>query len=530
MIFQNRTIRFFIIFIWFVLSIWRCASTPPPPPMPEPEPEPVVMTPEPVVVVPPSPPKQITIKSVSYGINDMTIEWEKSLDPEFETYRLLQSIGTNNVPDTIFSADDVNDTIFTLDIFDPKKENWFWIDVKNTTGLHTAGERKTHKLEINAPRNSTLQIVKGNYDLKIKWSMNQDDDFGKYILYRSKNENMVKKDPVKDIIKRIDTMQVLSLDSVYYYQVYTEDVWGLESFSNIIKGDYNIEIWGKEYSLVKTTKIDLSNHKLFGSVPADFGKLFNLEVLFLQNNFLSGSLPDALWDLKKLRIINLSKNQFDGKIPIDMHKAQSLKEIWLAGNNFTGVVPYQIFTMGNITHINLSSNQLSGNISEAVANLNNLIYLNLFDNNLIGSIPEEIGECEKLEFLSLGKNQLTGAIPAGLARASKLESIALFENQLIGSIPFEILELKHLVYLGLFDNKLEGQVSNEVFKNANLSYLRLNNNRLEKVDYDSLCASGYNWDNSIYFDLSDNEFDEKIPECFSEPVFYEIYTLFKNKN
>ena len=117
MIFQNRSIRFFIIFIWFVLSIWRCASTPPPPPMPEPEPEPVVMTPEPVVVVPPSPPKQITIKSVSYGINDMTIEWEKSLDPEFETYRLLQSIGTNSVPDTIFSADDVNDTIFTLDIF-----------------------------------------------------------------------------------------------------------------------------------------------------------------------------------------------------------------------------------------------------------------------------------------------------------------------------------------------------------------------------------------------------------------------------
>lgn len=527
MISQSRCPRYYIFSIVIVLLFWRCASTPPP--TPPPEPEPVVIEPEPVAVVPPSPPKEIKVNSVTYSRYQMVVEWEKSLDPDFDTYRLLQSVGTNGPPDTISFSNDVDQTTFTLDKFDPTLENLFWIDVKNTTGLHTSGEKKSHTLETQAPHNSKLQTVKGRYDLKIKWSMNRDDDFEKYTIYRSNTEAMENKDKVKDILDREDTIQILSLDSVYFYQIQTQDYWGLESYSNIIKGDYGIEIWGNEYSLVKTTKIDLTKKKLFGEIPSDFGKLLNLEVLFLQNNFLSGQIPEELWGLRKLRVLNISKNQLDGNIPKGLHKVNSLEEIWFANNAFDGKIPHQIFTLENLTHINFSSNNLSGNISEAVANLENLVYLNLFDNNLIGSIPIEIGQLKNLEFLSLGRNQLTGIIPAEIADASKLESIALFENQLVGSIPTEIMELKNLLYLGLFDNQLMGSIPNQIFDKSNLSYLRLNNNRLEKVNYDSLCQSGYDWDNSIYFDLSDNDFKEKLPVCFSEKVFYEIYTSFKNR-
>ena len=59
--------------------------------------------------------------------------------------------------------------------------------------------------------------------------------------------------------------------------------------------------------------------------------------------------------------------------------------------------------------------------------------------------------------------------------------------------------------------------------------LWLNNNSLEQVNYDSLCESGYNWGNSIYFDVSDNDFKEKLSTCFSDNVFYEIYSLTKDK-
>lgn len=529
MTFKSNNFKKHLFLLYFsILVLWRCASTPPPPP-PPPSAEPVVKKQEPPPLTPPSPPKGLKIQSVTYDRDKMLIEWEKSEDTDFDSYRLLQAIVGGKDSDTIFVSNDVNQTNFVLEKFDPTKENWFWIDVRNTTGLHTTGERKSNIREVEAPKSSSLRTMEGRHDLKIQWTPNKDEDFEKYIIYRSSMADMKYKEKVKDVLLREDTIQVLSLDSVYFYQVETQDYWGLTSYSNVVKGDYQVKIWDEEYSIVQTKKIDLTSKKLFGMIPSEFGKLLNLEILLLQNNFLTGDIPEELWDLRKLRVLNISKNQFGGKIPVDIHKANTIQEIWFANNNFYGNIPHQIFTLKNLTHINLSSNKLSGNISESVSNLENLIYLNLFDNNFVGSIPSEIGELKNLGFLSLGKNKLTGSIPPEIADAEQLESIALFENQLTGTIPKEVVTMKNLVYLGLFDNQLRGNISHQIFENSNFSYLRLNDNILEQVNYDSLCQSGYNWENSIYFDVSDNDFKEKLPACFSDEVFYEIYSSFKNK-
>ena len=525
---SNNFFKHLFLLYLSILVLWRCASIPPPPP-PPPPPEPVVKKPEPPPLTPPSPPRGLKIQSVTYDRYKMVIEWEKSEDTDFDSYRLLQAMVGVKDSDTIFVSNDVNQTNFVLEKFDPTKENWFWIDVRNTTGLHTSGVRKSNTLELEAPKGSSLQTMEGRYDLKIQWTMNKDEDFERYTIYRSSVADMKDKEKVKDVLLREDTIQVLSLDSVYFYQVVTQDYWGLTSYSNIVEGDYQVKIWEDEYSVVQTRKIDLTGKKLFGTIPSEFGKLLNLEILLLQNNFLTGDLPKELWDLRKLRVLNISKNQFGGKIPVDIHKANAIQEIWFANNNFDGNIPHQIFTLNNLTHINLSSNMLSGNISESVSNLENLRYLNLFDNNFIGSIPPEIGELKNLEFLSLGKNKLTGGIPPEIVGAEKLESIALFENQLTGTIPKEVVTMKNLVYLGLFDNQLRGNISHQIFENSNFSYLRLNDNILEQVNYDSLCQSGYNWENSIYFDVSDNDFKEKLPACFSDEVFYEIYSSSKDK-
>ena len=146
MIFKsNNFIKHLFLFYLSILFLWRCASAPPPPPPPPPEP--VVKKLEPPPVIPPSPPKGIKIQSVSYDRYEMVIEWEKSEDIDFDSYRLLQAIGGGKDSDTIFVTNDINQTNFVLEKFDPTKENWFWIDVKNTTGLHTIGERKSNTLE-----------------------------------------------------------------------------------------------------------------------------------------------------------------------------------------------------------------------------------------------------------------------------------------------------------------------------------------------------------------------------------------------
>ena len=527
MIPKSNNLMNHLFFFFVICFFWRCASVSPPPPPPPPEP--VVVEPKTVLVTPPLPPKKVKVNSVTYNRDQMVIEWEKSTDSDFNRYSLLQAIGAVENPDTIFVTSDINQTTFKLEKFDPTLENWFWIDVINTSGLNTIGMKKRNSIEIKSPKSSRLQTIEGKYDLRIKWTRNRDIDFEKYTIFRSSNEEMKHKHKVKEILQKEDTVQVLSLDSLYFYQIETQDYWGLKSVSNIIKGDYNVQIYGKNYSLVNTKTIDLTKKELFGSIPKEFGKLFNLEVVLLQNNFLSGEIPDEFWNLQKLRILNLSNNQFEGTIPVGIHKLHSLEELWMANNTFNSKIPHQIFSLRNLTHLNLSSNRLSGNISESVSNLKDLRYLNLFDNNFIGSIPIEIGELKNLEFLSFGKNNLTGIIPPEIAGASKLESIALFENHLHGNIPIEVIKLKNLVYLGLFDNQLRGNISNEIFANPNFSFLRLNNNILEKVNYDSLCQSGYNWGNSVYFDISDNDFKEKLPTCFSEKLFYEIYSSIKDK-
>ena len=313
----------------------------------------------------------------------MVIEWEMSTDPDFNRYSLLQTVGTVENADTIFVTGDVSQTIFQLEKFDPTLENWFWIDVMNTTGLHTSGMKKRNTLEIQAPISSRLQKVEGKHDLKIQWKMNRDDDFERYTIYRSNTEEMKQKHKVKDVLQKEDTIKVLSLDSVYFYQIETLDYWGLKSMSNIIKGDYDVQIYGQNYSLVNTKTIDLTKKELFGRIPKEFGKLLNLEVVLLQNNFLTGEIPEEFWNLQNLRILNLSNNQFEGDIPVEIHKLYSLEELWMANNAFTSKIPYQIFSLRNLTHLNLSSNSLSGNINESLSNLENLRYLNLFDNNFI---------------------------------------------------------------------------------------------------------------------------------------------------
>ena len=491
--------------------LWNCASTPPevvlePEPVPQPQPEPVV-------IVPPSPPKAIAIHSVSYDLDEMTIKWHSSKELNFKSYVLLTTRDNTLDVDTLSVFLNVNDTVHVLDEFDPTIANWFWIVVSNNDGMMTRGERSTHTLETVPPEITQLLPIEYDRHLKIRWIRNQDHDFSNYMIYRSTDREMSDRTIINEFDNRVDTLFVIPMDAVYYYQIGVRDKWGLESYSNVVEGDYPINIWGQEYYMVATREIDLSSMKLFGQVPTEFEHMINLEILRLQNNFLTGPFPKPLLDLKKLRLLNLSNNQFSGRIPRSIKKMISLEELWLSNNQFSGELPYQIFMLEDLTHLNLSDNRINGYLSESISRLSKLEYLNLWDNEISGFIPMELGDLQRLEFLSLSGNNLKGIIPRELGSAKQLRSIALFGNELTGTIPEEITQLPHLEYLGLFDNKFFGEIPNHLLRSLDLSYLKLNNNYFESIDHESMCESGYDWRNFIYYDVSENEFDDP-PLCF----------------
>jgi hypothetical protein len=86
-------------------------------------------------------------------------------------------------------------------------------------------------------------ITYQNDSFYIFWSQNNDDDFSSYKLYESMSEDMSGQTMIYEIDVKTDTTFVvtgINDDETRYYQVVVEDVWGLQSISNIEYGNSKI--------------------------------------------------------------------------------------------------------------------------------------------------------------------------------------------------------------------------------------------------------------------------------------------------
>ena len=513
----------------FLLIIIGCGGSTAPVIQSEPIPKTIVVSPTEVPsivkVVAPKPPSQIVIKSVEYDLKEMKIKWYSSNEDNFKSYSLFQYFENPKNATELKVYNSIDDTTFVLDSFDPTKKNNFYIVNENISKLKTKGDVKSNIVETNKPQPSTLFEAQYSNDLFIKWTMNEDNDFGFYEILKSNNQDMVEAISVKKVIDREDTLYVMPMNSIHFYQILTKDKWGLKSLSNIIKGDVLINALGKQFSLIETRSVDLSNRKLVGNIPKDIAKLINLKTLKLNNNFLDGPIPNFIYQMKNLEFINLSNNSFYGTISSEIESLSNLKELWISNNEFSGKLPVQIGQLRKLVYLNFSKNHFEGTIPESIGSLKELKYLNGWSNNLTGFFPASIGNLKQLEFLSFGSNALIGEIPPELGDAKKLKSIGLFENQFIGSIPEELTSLPLLTYLGLFDNNLDGSIPDSFFRKGRLSYLKLNNNHFTEINHDLICKSGLNWDNDVFFDISKNNIADNN-KCVHGILFNEIYNSY----
>ena len=439
-------------------------------------------------------PQGVNIISVSYTVTEMTIEWEGATDQDFKEYKVLYSSIEGGDKDTIISYSDQSRTTHILTDFDPAQENWFWVDVLDIYGLSTLSGGMTNEID-DAPTSSVLYPISLSDEFQIMWSKNNiDDDFSSYKLYQSFSEDMSNQILVYETNYRTDTTFVLSVDVLKYYQLVVEDIWGIQSKSNIEIGDYEIKIWGEYYSIVNTIELNLIENQLTGNIPPEIGILTNLTGLFLNYNYLQGEIPSEIGNLRNLTELHLGHNDLQGEIPPEI------------GN------------LVNLTHLSLWDNELTGSIPPEIGNLVNLIYLSLWDNELTGSIPPEIGNLNNLIFLSISENEINGQIPLELGNLIHLNSLGLFNNELTGSIPSEIGNLTNLTYLGLFNNELTGGIPSEIWELKNMEFFRLENNQLINDIPESLCELDFNWSNTTFFNISNNQFSPPYPECVEEYI------------
>jgi hypothetical protein len=348
-------------------------------------------------------PNPVNVTSVMYDLESMTITWEdyvpnmsrinqmnqntrSTVTNDFVSYELLQSDSEDGTYTSVTVITDQSTTLHSLTEYDPTKENWFKVKVSDYWGLNSTGSGMTNSLD-SEPTPSVLYPISWDDGFEISWSQNNDDDFLSYKLYESLSEDMSNDTLIYETDDRTGITFLKTTQNIRYYQIISEDVWGLQSTSNIEFGDSEVELWGEFYSIEDTDSLNLDWNQLTGSIPSEIGNLTNLTYLSLKGNQLSGSIPPYIGNLTNLTYLNLQSNQL------------------------TGSIPPEIGNLTNLTILSLYSNQLTGTIPSEIGNLTNLTYLYLNNNQLTGIIPDEI--CNQGDSSpSLSNNQLCPPYPS----------------------------------------------------------------------------------------------------------------------
>lgn len=115
----------------------------------------------------------------------------------------------------------------------------------------------------------------------------------------------------------------------------SEPLTGLSKNTSIInlsnKELFTISAEIGEY--INATELILDNNSLTGALPAEIGKMSNMEILSVKNNKLT-AIPAEIGQLKNLKRLDFSNNNIS-TYPEELFLLQQKIFIDLAGNDFT---------------------------------------------------------------------------------------------------------------------------------------------------------------------------------------------------
>nr|GLL35394.1 probable leucine-rich repeat receptor-like protein kinase At1g35710 [Ipomoea trifida] len=285
--------------------------------------------------------------------------------------------------------------------------------------------------------------------------------------------------------------------------------------------------------LHKLKILDLSHNSLhFNFSELILGSEKLIEILRLGDNKIVGSV-DEIKKFNSLRELNLENNQLSGSLP-DMSTMLSLEIFAIPNNHFSGnFMASNIGYLSNLKFLDVSSNSLDGAISEInFSNFSKLDVLILSDNSLTVNLDTHWIPPFQLRGLGLRSCELGPKFPNWLHTQTKLDTLDISNNGISDLFPQWLTNLSNLGYLSASQNKIRGKLPNIpstlnlVDFSSNLlegpipqnysrvsSTLNLSKNKLSGT-ISVLCTNTSIW--ISYYDLSNNFFTEKIPECLGK--------------
>ena len=185
-----------------------------------------------------SKPEPSEIKSISYSKTLMEILFNRSLEPDFSHYEILNSLSEEGQKNSLGIYTNINDTLIEVESFNPIDSVWYWLKISDVYGYSTTGP--SYFVLDNPPERVSLSpIIFNNNSFDFSWSICDETDFEFYSIYESLDENMLFENKIyesnqRDIIGLL--YQSFEINQYYHYQIEVTDYWGLKSRSNIQKG------------------------------------------------------------------------------------------------------------------------------------------------------------------------------------------------------------------------------------------------------------------------------------------------------
>ncbi|XP_008799579.2 leucine-rich repeat receptor-like serine/threonine-protein kinase BAM3 [Phoenix dactylifera] len=184
------------------------------------------------------------------------------------------------------------------------------------------------------------------------------------------------------------------------------------------------------------SRVRMGQNYLSGSIPRGFLYLPELSLMELQNNYLTGVIAEEpAKKPAKLGQLNLSNNRLFGTIPSSIGNFSALQILLLGGNQFAGPVPPQVGLLKHVLKIDMSRNNFSGTIPPEMGDCLLLTYLDLSQNQLSGPIPARISQIRILNYLNVSWNHLNQSIPKEIGSMKSLTSADFSHNDFSGRIP-----------------------------------------------------------------------------------------------
>ncbi|CZT02953.1 hypothetical protein WAI453_012178 [Rhynchosporium graminicola] len=213
--------------------------------------------------------------------------------------------------------------------------------------------------------------------------------------------------------------------------------------------------------------IDMSFNSI-ASLPDDIDKLKNLERFVITNNRLNGSLPANFGELLNMKEVDVRYNALSSidviaKLPKVEQISADHNSVSVCESEFTKirvlrlnsnpVTKFEILnTVPTLTTLILSNAKLAHIPDAAFDKMPNLVKL-VLDKNHFVSLPIHIGKLRKLEHFSIARNSLS-SLPAEIGCLTELRFLDVRENNL-KKLPMELWWANKLETLNISSNVLD---------------------------------------------------------------------------